>query len=69
MKAMRDRRRALGLREVRLVIPDSRVEAVRERVAAQVAALNAQDENDALDWIEAVSEFDEPEGASPDAAR
>jgi hypothetical protein len=69
MKAMRDRRRALGLREVRLVIPDSRVEAVRERVAAQVAALNAQDENDALDWIEAVSEFDEPEGSSPDAAR
>lgn len=55
---MRERRRAEGLRHVRLVVPDARVVAVRERVAAQVATLDAAHERDALDWIEAVSEFD-----------
>jgi antidote-toxin recognition MazE-like antitoxin len=32
MKAMRERRRAKGLREVRLVVPDARDPAVRARV-------------------------------------
>jgi hypothetical protein len=59
MKSMRERRRALGLRELRLITPDPRSEAVRRRIAAQVAALNELDENHALTWIEAVSEFDE----------
>ena len=58
MKTMRDRRRQRGLRELRLVVPDPRSEEVRRRVAAAVARLNPESERDALDWIEAVSEFD-----------
>jgi hypothetical protein len=58
MKSMRERRRAKGLREVRLVVPDARSAACRRRVAAQVACLNRESEHDALKWIEAVSEFD-----------
>ena len=58
MKAMRARRRGNGLREVRLVVPDARSAAIRRRVAAQVARLSRERERDALEWIEAVSEFD-----------
>ena len=58
MKMMRARRQRQGLRELRLVVPDARSEAVRNRVAAQVARLNPDGERDALLWIEAVSEFD-----------
>jgi hypothetical protein len=54
----RERRRQRGLRELRLVVPDARSEAVRSRVAAEVAGLSADNERDALRWIEAVSEFD-----------
>jgi hypothetical protein len=58
MKMMRARRRRQGLRELRMVVPDTRSEAVRNRIAAQVAKLNPDSEADALLWIEAVSEFD-----------
>ncbi len=58
MKMMRARRRRQGLRELRLVVPDGRSDAVRNRIAAQVARLNADRERDALLWIEAVSELD-----------
>jgi Protein of unknown function (DUF3018) len=58
MKAMRKRRRARGLRELRLIVPDARSKVVRRRVAQEVAALNASREVDALNWIEAVAEFD-----------
>jgi hypothetical protein len=58
MKAMRQRRRARGLREVRLVVADPRSRAVRRRVARQVTGLDADRERDALRWIESVSEFD-----------
>jgi hypothetical protein len=58
MKRMRRRRRAKGLREVRLIVPNDRSEAVRRRVAAAVARLDPADEEEALRWIEAVSEFD-----------
>ena len=58
MKMMRARRRERGLRELRLVVPDARSEAVRKRIAAQVAELSPNSERDALLWIEAVSEFD-----------
>jgi len=58
MKAMRERRRASGLRELRLVIPDARSRVVRRRVARQVAGLDRVRELEALRWIEAVSEFD-----------
>lgn len=56
MKAMRQRRRARGLRELRIVVADPHARAVRRRVAKQVAALDR--ERDALRWIETVSEFD-----------
>ena len=58
MKMMRARRRRQDLRELRLVLPDARSEAVRKRIAAQVAKLNPDSERDAPLWIEAVSEFD-----------
>jgi hypothetical protein len=58
MKTMRDRRRARGLRELRLVLPDARSLSVRRRVAKQVAGLRRNGEDDALRWIEAVSELD-----------
>lgn len=59
MRAMRQRRRMMGYREVRLVVPDARSQALRREVAAEVARLNPDDEKRALDWIEAVSEFDD----------
>ncbi len=59
MKAMRARRRADGLRELRLFVPDARAKATRDRVAREVAQLSAASERDALNWVEAVSEFDE----------
>ncbi len=68
MRSMRARRRARGLREVRLVTPDPRSDAVLRRIAAQVAALNDRDEADAIAWIEAVSEFDELDASGRHAA-
>jgi hypothetical protein len=59
MKAMRERRRVRGLRELRLIVPDAREKSVRRRVAKQVAGLSRSGELDAMRWIEAVSEFDD----------
>ena len=42
-----------------MILPDARLANVRERVAASVASLDPQEEDDALRWIEAVSEFDD----------
>ncbi len=58
MRAMRERRRARGLRELRLVVPDARSKTVRRRIAKEVASLDRDRELDAMRWIEAVSEFD-----------
>jgi hypothetical protein len=58
MKGMGERRRARGLRELRLIVPDARSKVVRRRIAKEVAGLNRLRELDALGWIEAVSEFD-----------
>ena len=58
MKAMRERRRRRGVREVRLVVPDARSKLVRRRIAKQVARLDPARELDALRWIEAISELD-----------
>ena len=66
MRAMRARRQTIGLREVRLVLPDARSGDVRRRVNASVAALNSAAEQDALAWIELVSEFDGAEADVPD---
>ena len=57
MRMMRERRRGKGLRELRLVVPDPRLRSVRRRVAAEVARLVRTREDEALSWIEAVSEF------------
>ncbi len=64
MKLMRERRRERGLRELRLVVPDPKLALVRRRVAAQLGRLDQHREDEALSWIEAVSEFDarEPRG-------
>ena len=58
MKAMRERRRARGLRELRLIVPDARSKSVRRRVARQVQGLDRSSEVEALRWIESISEFD-----------
>ena len=58
MKAMRERRRTRGLRELRLVVPDARSKSVRKRVARQVAGLDRALELEAIRWSESVSEFD-----------
>ena len=58
MRMMRERQRRRGLRELRLLVPDARLASVRKRVAAQVNRLNSSQEDEALSWIEAVSEFD-----------
>ena len=63
MRAMRERQRMQGMRKVRLSLPDSRLEAVQRRVAGEVAALSPGAESEALDWIEAVSEFDDGDEA------
>ncbi len=60
MRAMRERRRARGLRELRLVVPDCRSKAVLRRIAKEVARLDQAAEREAMRWIEAVSEFDAP---------
>jgi hypothetical protein len=58
MKAMRARRKARGLRELRLIVPDARSKAVRRRIARQVACLDQSRELQAIGWIESVSDFD-----------
>ena len=64
MRQMRERRRSQGLRELRILVPDSRLPLVRRRVADQIARLVPSHEAEALSWIEAVSEFDAPDSAS-----
>jgi Protein of unknown function (DUF3018) len=59
MKAMRERRQARGLRELRLVVPDARSKVIRLRIAKEVAGLAGASELAALGSIEAVSEFDQ----------
>ena len=60
MRAMRERRRTQGLRELRLVVPDPHAKAVLRRVAKEVSGLDVAAEREAMRWIEAVSEFDAP---------
>ncbi len=58
MRAMRERRREKGLRELRLVVADARSKSVRRRVAMEVASLSRANELDAMRWIEAVPDLD-----------
>jgi mRNA interferase MazF len=50
MKRMRERRRASGLREIRLSIPDALSPAVQLDTATQVLALNETDGGESLSW-------------------
>ena len=59
MRAMRERRRANHLREVRIVALDARSPEVRKRIAEQIAALDPKDEEDVMRWIEDVSVFND----------
>lgn len=55
MKAMRERRRVRGLKELRLIVPDAGSKTVRRRIARQVAALDRSREREALKWMPAAS--------------
>jgi hypothetical protein len=59
MRMMRERPRRRGLRELRLVVPDSRLQSAGDVWPAK-SLLVRSCEDDALRWIEAVSEFDSP---------
>jgi len=61
MKAMRERRKAGGVREVRLRAPDARSEDVRARIAVAVRCLSRRDEDAAMSFIESVADFDDHE--------
>src|SRR6266436_3174184 len=63
MRAMRERRHARGLRELRLVVPDARSKAIRRRVAREVAGLDRARELAALGWIEAAGDYGKPRPA------
>ncbi len=63
MRALRERRRKQGLRELRLLVPDPHSPAVRRRVARQVAQLDPAHEEEIMRWIEAVSAVDDLDGA------
>ncbi len=58
-RAKRDRRRVPETRVLSLVVLDARSEAVRRRVAEQVARLDPEDEREAMRWMEAVTRFDD----------
>jgi hypothetical protein len=58
MSALRIRRSKSGRRELRLVVADARLPAVRRRIARAVSRLDPASEREALAWIEHVSEFD-----------
>jgi len=50
MKKMRARRRASGIREIRLSLPDALSHDVVMKTASQVAALNEPETGDSLSW-------------------
>lgn len=57
----RDKKKAQGLREVRMWVPDVNTPGFQERLNRQIAAINARSSSgEALDWIEEVI-ADDPE--------
>ena len=58
LRALRLPRRGDDRRQIRRVTLDAHAPETRAGVARSVASLDRADEQDALDWIEAVSEFD-----------
>jgi hypothetical protein len=58
----RDRLRREGLRPVQVWVPDTRAPGFAEKVRKECQALNRSDrEEGIMDWVEAVSIFDEPD--------
>jgi len=57
MKALRERRKANHLREVRIVALDARSPEVRKQIAEQVAALNKDEEREILEWTEKAADL------------
>lgn len=56
----RDALRQRGFRPIQIWVPDTRTPEFVEEARRQSLAVNAVDEQDGImDWIEAVSEFDE----------
>lgn len=56
--AVRDTRTRLPMREVRLLVPDARHPDVIAQTRAAIAALDLEDEEEAMRWIEAVTALD-----------
>lgn len=55
-KAYRARKKAAGLRELRMWVPDVNAPGFRERLREQITRINASpDEKDVLDWCEAAA--------------
>jgi Protein of unknown function (DUF3018) len=48
MRAVRERRRAQGMRELRLIVPDARYTVVRRRIGRQAAKLDLGSEREAM---------------------
>ena len=59
MREFQKRRRESHHREVRMTLPDARLQQVRERIADTVARLDPAAEDEALRWIEAVAVIDD----------
>jgi hypothetical protein len=57
MRALRERRKANHLREVRIVALDARSPEVRKMIAEQVAAMNKEEEREVLEWMEKVADL------------
>ena len=58
MQAMRNRRRAMGLREIRLTVPDASSPSIIAETARQIAALQRRDECDVMDLLETALALD-----------
>lgn len=59
----RDSLRQRGFRPIQIWVPDTRTPGFAQEARRQSLAVSAADEQDAvMDWIEAVSEFDDEAG-------
>ncbi|HWY81950.1 MAG TPA: hypothetical protein VNY10_08480 [Roseiarcus sp.] len=66
---MREQRRKRELRDAQILVSNARLASVHRRVAAEVARLAPASEDQALNWIEAVSKFDSPDRQAGDERR
>jgi hypothetical protein len=58
----RDELRRRGLRPVQVWVPDTRAPGFAEKVRQECEAINRSDRDEGImDWVEAVSIFDEPD--------